>query len=111
MKISKEALKEIIKEELEALSEQDQPDSDSQKSSEPGFGKQTASRGQSSANLKQRAKDMASQKGIDDKERGIINQIENLLSQLADATDIKSGAVGSNLKRLYNLLKKELGDQ
>ena len=95
MKISKEMLKQIIKEELEQVD----------------FGKQRTSRGQASADLKQRSKDMQSQKGVDDKERGIINQIETLLTQLADKTDIKGGAVNSKLKKLYNVLKQELGDQ
>lgn len=95
MKISKEMLKQIIKEELEQVD----------------FGKQRTSRGQASADLKQRSKDMQSQRGVDDKERGIINQIETLLTQLADKTDIKGGAVNSKLKKLYNVLKQELGDQ
>ena len=95
MKITKELLKKIIKEEL------DQVD----------FGKKRTSRGQASADLKQRSKDMQSQKGVDDRERGIINQIENLLTQLADQTDIKGGAVNSKLKKLYSVIKAELGDQ
>ena len=95
MKISKEILKQIIKEELEQVD----------------FGKQRTSRGQASADLKQRSKDMQSQRGVDDKERGIINQIETLLTQLADKTDIKGGAVNSKLKKLYNVLKQELGEE
>lgn len=95
MKISKEFLKQIIKEELEQVD----------------FGKKRTSRGQASADLKQRSKDMQSQKGVDDKERGIINQIEDLLTKLADQTDIKGGAVNSKLKKLYTVLKQELGDQ
>tara|TARA_R100000388_G_C7206816_1_gene141523 strand:+ start:647 stop:952 length:306 start_codon:yes stop_codon:yes gene_type:complete len=94
MKISKQQLKQIIKEELEKA----------------GFGQEKTSRGQAAANLKQRSKDVQSQKGVDDKERGIINQIESLLSQLADTKDIKSGSIGSNLKKLYNLLQRELGE-
>lgn len=94
MKISKEDLMRIIKEELEAE-----------------FGKIKTTRGQASSDLKTRAKDVQSQKGVDDKERGIINQIEKLLSQLADKTDIKSGQVNTKLKRLYNVLQQELGDQ
>ena len=95
MKISKELLKQIIKEELEQAE----------------FGKQKTSRGQASADLKQRSKDMQSQRGVDDKERGIITQIEQLLTRLADETDIKSGAVYSNLRKIYSLLQKSLGDQ
>tara|TARA_R110001592_G_scaffold339224_1_gene626795 strand:+ start:40 stop:339 length:300 start_codon:yes stop_codon:yes gene_type:complete len=95
MKITKEHLKQIIKEEL------DQVD----------FGKQKTSRGTAAANLKQRSKDMQSQKGVDDIERGIITQIEQLLTKLADETDIKSGAVSSNLKKIYNLLQKSLAGE
>tara|TARA_R100000455_G_C6144220_1_gene36105 strand:- start:113 stop:409 length:297 start_codon:yes stop_codon:yes gene_type:complete len=94
MKISKEELKKIIKEELEAE-----------------FGKIKTTRGQASSDLKTRAKDVQSQKGVDDQERGIINQIEKLLSQLADKTDIKSGQVNSKLKKLYAILKQELGEE
>ena len=95
MKISKELLKKIIKEELEQVE----------------FGKERTSRGKASAGLKQRSKDMQSQKGVDDLERGIITQIEQLLTQLADKTDIKGGAVNSKLKKLYNVLKQELGEE
>lgn len=95
MKITKEHLKQIIKEEL------DQVD----------FGKKKTSRGAAAANLKQRSKDMQAQKGVDDIERGIITQIEQLLTRLADETDIKSGAVSSNLKKIYNLLQKSLAGE
>ena len=95
MKITKEHLKQIIREELESVD----------------FGKQTTSRGTAAGDLKQRSKEMHSQKGVDDRERGIIGQIESLLTQLADETDIKGGAVNSKLKKLYNVLKQELGDQ
>ena len=95
MKITKEHLKQIIKEELDQVA----------------FGKQKTSRGVASTNLKQRSKDMQSQKGVDDIERGIITQIEQLLTRLADETDIKSGAVSSNLKKIYNLLQKSLAGE
>ena len=95
MKISKELLKQIIKEELEQVE----------------FGKQKTSKGQASADLKQRSKDVQSQKGVDDKERGIISQIENMLTRLANETDIKSGAINSNLKKIYNLLQKTLASE
>ena len=95
MKITKEMLKQIIKEELEQAE----------------FGKERTSRGQASAGLKQRSKDMQSQKGVDDLERGIITQIEDLLTKLADKTDIKGGSVNSKLKKLYSVLKQELGEE
>lgn len=95
MKISKDLLKKIIKEELEQTE----------------FGKQKTSRGQASSDLKQRSKDIQSQKGVDDKERGIITQIEQLLTRLADETDIKSGSINSNLKKVYLLLQKSLAGE
>jgi hypothetical protein len=75
------------------------------------FGKQKTSRGAAATNLKQRSKDMHAQKGVDDIERGIITQIEQLLTKLADETDIKSGAVSSNLKKIYTLLQKSLAGE
>ena len=95
MKITKEHLKQIIKEELEQVD----------------FGKQKTSRGAAATTLKQRSKDMHSQKGVDDVERGIITQIEQLLTRLADETDIKSGPVSSNLKKIYKLLQKSLAGE
>jgi DNA-binding TFAR19-related protein (PDSD5 family) len=96
MKITDEEIKKIIN---EVLNEQDD------------FGKTKASIGQRSADLKQRSKEIHTQRGVDDKERGIISQIEKLLTQLADQTDIKGGVVNSKLKKLYSVLKSELGDQ
>ena len=95
MEITKEMLKQIIKEELEKAE----------------FGKERTSRGQASASLKQRSKDMQSQKGVDDLERGIITQIEDLLTKLADKTDIKGGSGNSKLKKLYSGLQQELGEE
>ena len=94
MKITKELLKEMIEEEAAKA-----------------FGAQRTSKGTATADLKQRSKDMQDQKGVDDLERGIISQIEQLLTRLADETDIKSGAVNSNLKKIYNLLQKSLAGE
>jgi hypothetical protein len=87
MKISKEVLKQIIKEEL---------------------GKDTVSRTDASKDLKQRSRDMISQKGVDNKERGIIQKIEQNLAKLADLTDIKSGNVFAALKRLNAIIEKQI---
>ena len=109
MKITKEALMQIIKEEIELLTEQ-QAEGSPEKS-KLDFGKQRTSRGAASSALKQRSKEMQSQKGVDDLERGIITQIEDLLTKLADKTDIKGGAVNSKLKTLYSILQQELGEE
>ena len=87
MKISKETLKKIILEEL---------------------GKDTVSRTDASKDLKQRSRDMISQKGVDNKERGIIQQIEQNLAKLADLTDIKSGNVFAVLKRLNDIIEAQI---
>lgn len=100
MKISKDELKKIIKEELE----------------QQAFGKSTVSRTDASKDLKQRSRDMISQKGVDNKERGIIQQIEQNLAKLADLTDIKSGNVFAVLKKLNGIIEAQItklegGDQ
>jgi len=92
MKISKEDLKQIIKEELEQQT----------------FGKSTVSRTDASKDLKQRSRDMMSQKGVDNKERGIIQQIEQNLAKLADLTDIKSGNVFAVLKKLNSIIENQI---
>ena len=92
MKITKEMLKKIILEELE----------------DDGFGKQRASRGVASKDLANRSREMQKQNGVDDLERGIIGQLEKLLTALADKVDIKSGSTKSKLEKIYQLLKKDL---
>ena len=93
MKISKELLKQIIKEELEK-----------QKS----FGFDTTSQSDRKKSLKQKFKDVSTQKGVDNKERGIVQRIEQNLTKLADLTDIKSGQTFALLKRLNSMMEKEI---
>lgn len=92
MKISKDELKKIIKEEL----------------GQQGLGKSTVSRADASRDLKQRSRDMMTQKGVDNKERGIIQQIEKNLAKLADLTDIKSGNVFAVLKKLNGIIEAQI---
>jgi len=93
MKISEEEIKKIIN---EVLNENDD------------FGRKSVSKSDSSKNLKQRSRDALSQKGVDSVERGIIQQIEDNLSKLADLTNLKSGNTFSVLKRLNQLIEKEI---
>lgn len=93
MKITNEKLKKIIKEVLEE---------------EEGFGQTAVSRTDSTKNLRQRSRDAVSQTGVDNMERGIIQQIENNLSKLADITNLRSGNTFSFLKKLNNLIEKEI---
>ena len=92
MKITKEFLKKIIKEELESKA----------------FGKDTISRTDVSKDLRQRSKDVISQKGIDNRERGIIQRMEQNLAKLADLTDIKSGNVYAILKKLNGIIEDQI---
>ena len=94
MKISKEMLKEIIKEELD----------------KQAFGKSTVTRTDASKDLKQRSREMISQKGVDNRERGIIQRMEQNLAKLADLTDIKSGNVYAVLKKLNGIIEKQIAE-
>jgi len=93
MKISEEEIKKIIN---EVLNENDD------------FGRKSVSKSDSSKNLKQRSRDALSQKGVDSVERGIIQQIEDNLSKLADLTNLKSGNTFSLLRRLNVIIEKEI---
>lgn len=93
MKITNKEIKKIIK---EVLDEQEQ------------FGKTAVSRTDSAKNLRQRTRDAISQKGIDNMERGIIQQVENNLSKLADITNLRSGNTFAFLKKLNKLIEKEI---
>lgn len=92
MKISKEMLKEIIKEELEL---QD-------------FGKSSVSKTDRTKDLKAKAIDSDSQKQIDNLERGIIKQFTDRLQKLAELSNIKSGSVNSLLKKVYGIMDNEI---
>lgn len=91
MKISKEALKQIIKEELENE-----------------FGKSKVSTGDRSKEMKAQAADSSSQKGIDSNERGIIKQFNDRLQKLAQLSNIKGGNINAVLKKVYSLMDKEI---
>ena len=93
MKVTDKEIKKIIK---EVLDEQEK------------FGKTSVSTSASVKSLKQRTKDASSQQGVDNKERGIIQQIETNLSKLADLTDLRSGKVFSVLKRLNKIIEEEI---
>ena len=93
MKTTNEQIKNIIK---EVLQEQD------------GLGKSVVSKSTSIKNLKQRSADAAAQKGIDNVERGIIQQLEKKLTKLAELSNLKSGNLFSFLKRINDLMEKEI---
>lgn len=93
MKITNEEIKKIIK---EVMTEQEK------------FGKASVTTSQSVKSLKQRTKDASSQQGVDNKERGIIQQIESNLAKLADLTDLRTGRVFTILKRLNKIIEEEI---
>lgn len=92
MKISKEKLKEIIKEEIE-----------NQK-----LGQGSVSRQDVSKDLRQRSKNVSKQLGVDNKERAIIQQIEKNLQKLADLTNLKTGTVFATLTRLNKQIEAQI---
>ena len=92
MKITKERLLEIIKEEMNATA----------------FGRDSVSRSDRAGELRQKMKSTSSETGVDTKERGIVQRIEQNLTKLADLTDIKSGSTFTLLKRLNALMEKEI---
>ena len=100
MKITKKRLKSII---LEELGDQMQSTSTSQKL---GTGSVTAT--DASKNYRDKAQTSATQQGVDNKERAIIQQIENNLQRLADLSNIKSGNVFSVLSKLNKLLEDQI---
>lgn len=92
MKISKEKLKEIIKEEIE----------------DQKLGQGSVSRQDVSKDLRQRSKDVSKQLGVDNKERAIIQQIEKNLQKLADLTNLKTGTVFATLVRLNKQIEAQI---
>lgn len=92
MKITKERLLEIIKEEMDKAN----------------FGRDSVSRSDRAKELRQKMKSATSETGVDTKERGIVQRIEQNLTKLADLTDIKSGSTFTLLKRLNALMEKEI---
>ena len=121
MKLTDQEIRKMI---LEILNEQDSPDddeaskeksslgkgaeTDTAKKPKSDFGKAAVSRTDSAKNLRQRTRDAVSQKGVDNMERGIIQQVENNLSKLADITNLRSGNTFAFLKKLNALIEKEI---
>ena len=102
MKLTEQRLKQIIKEELKFLNEAEEGD-------EFGtLGSKRTSKSQRSKDLRQGASDITHKTGVDSKELGIIGQMEELLSILADKTDIKAGPANAVIKAAYKRLKSQL---
>ena len=96
MKITKEKLKHIIMEEIQ------------EQENLGNIGKTSVTTGQQVKKYKANAVDAEKQKGVDNKERGIITQIEANLQKLAALSDIKSGNVFAILNRLNKMMDVEI---
>ena len=72
------------------------------------FGGDTVSKSDRAKKLRQKVKSSSSEQGVDSRERGIVQRIEQNLTKLADLTDIKSGSTFTLLKRLNDLMEKEI---
>jgi|14_taG_2_1085336.scaffolds.fasta_scaffold06025_8 hypothetical protein len=90
MKITKELIKEMIEEEVSSL------------------GKTNVSKSDANRDLKQRSMDSAGQQDIDNKERGIIHQIEKSLSKLAKIGNLKDPGIFTILKKVDLVIQKEI---
>ena len=96
MKNLRDQIKKILKEELE--------------NTEPSqkLGSGSVSTSAASKTYRDKAQQTAKQKGVDNKERAIIQQIEANLQKLADVSDIKKGNVFSILTRLNKLIEDQI---
>lgn len=99
MNIDKQKLKQIIKEEIEAVLEQEQ---------QKAFGTDSVNKSNLSTSFKDQAKKVSSQTGIDNLERGIIDRITKDLEKLANVKNLKSGSTFGYLKKLVAALEKEI---
>ena len=91
MKLNKEKLRELI---MEAMNEADAP----QKMASSQVA--TATTAQKKAMV---------QGGIDDNERAVIQGVSSALAQAAKSTNIMSGPLGIQIKRMEAVLEKMLG--
>lgn len=99
MKIDKQKLKQIIKEEIESVLEQE---------TEKAFGTTSVGKSDLATSLKTQAKNLGAQSGIDGIERGIIDRITKDLEKLASVQNLKSGSTFGYLKKLVAALEKEI---
>ena len=96
MKISKEKLLEIVEQEVD-------------KALDKTLGTGSITTSDRSRDLRQQAKDISSQTGVDSKERAIVQRIEQNLTTLADQGSIKQGSpIFPLLKRLDAMMEKEI---
>ena len=100
MKLTESRIKEIIKEEIEFMIEQE-----NEKLAQKGV-----SRSAMAKDFKDKSKQIAQQTGIDPKEYAIMKQFQELLQKLANTTDIKTGKPISVLNPAFKRLRAMLDD-
>ena len=99
MRLTKEKLKQIIKEELESIRENPE---------ELGKAKATAAQVKSGARASAAAQ---GEQGITNDERGVIQQLVGLLGKSAQNTNLLSGTIITKIKQLADELQKVLPQQ
>lgn len=102
MKLTESRIKEIIKEEILNLSEEGE-EGEKEKENKK-LGQIGISSTERAKDLKQGAAAVTNQQGIDRKEYGIMKQFEELIQELADITDIKTGKTIAVLNPVFKKL-------
>ena len=95
MNLTESRIKEIILEEMESIFEQEQKQK---------LGTVRTSSSERAKGLRQGAADVSKQQGIDPKEYGIMKQMEDLLQDLSNLTDIKTGKTMAVLNAAFKKL-------
>jgi hypothetical protein len=98
MKLTESRIKEIIKEEMQKLLENETEEPKKK------LGQVSTSSSVRAKDLKQGAADVTKQQGIDPKEYGIMKQFEELIQELANITDIKTGKTIAVLNPVFKKL-------
>lgn len=117
MKINKQVLKKIIKEELENLKENPFTVDDLKTAADTDVNrpdKTSLSSRVSTSDVRRGAVDTAKQQvagGITDEERGLIRNLVKQLSASAGKTNLLSGELSIKIKQLVAALNKVVGDQ
>ena len=95
MKLTESKIKQIILEEMQNIQEEEK---------QAKLGTVRTSSSQRAKGLRQGATDVSKQQGIDPKEYGIMQQMEEVLQDLSNLTDIKTGKVSTMLSMVYKKL-------
>ena len=106
MKITKEDLRRIIKEELGAMAEQDEAQEE-QGDLQPGLGDRKSTASQMKDAFIDAAK-KASSETITPKERGIIIQVRKILTAYAKENNLGSGNVLALLTKITDKMKTKI---